>query len=130
MVGEIRVIDGDNDPHCIHPEGEMTTPDTPVVSIHEDVENHAYVAEVDGERAGLAVYHMRGNKKIFVHTEVDPSFERRGIGSALAKYALDDTLARDQRIVPLCPFISAWIERHPEYKTGVDQALMDRLNND
>jgi hypothetical protein len=130
MVGEIQVVHVDNGASLIHQEGEMTKPDTPAVSIHEDLENHAYVAEIDGERAGLAVYHLRGDKKIFVHTEVDPSFGRRGVGSALAKYALDDTLALDQKIVPLCPFIAAWIGRHPEYQAGVDQLLMDRLNHD
>ena len=53
----------------------------------------------------------------FTHTEVDPAFEGQGVGSALARGALDDAIHRgDRRIKVVCPFIRAWVERHPDYQ--------------
>jgi predicted GNAT family acetyltransferase len=52
---------------------------------------------------------------VFTHTEVDPAFEGHGIGSALAAGALDDARRRGLVVVPSCPFIRAYITRHPEY---------------
>jgi uncharacterized protein len=96
--------------------------------IRDDPENHRYVAEVDGAVAGMAVYHLRANRHIFVHTEVGAGYEGHGVGSALARFALDDVAARGGTVVPVCPFIAGWIARHPEYGEIVDQQLLDRIN--
>lgn len=97
-------------------------------AIRDDPENHRYVLEVGGMRAGSAVYHKRNGKYIFVHTEVDPEHEGRGLGSALARHVLDEMKAKGETIVPICPFISAYIKRHNEYQEIVDQNLLDRVN--
>lgn len=96
--------------------------------VRDDPDNHRYLLEVDGAVVGLAVYHARGGRYYFVHTEVEPEHEGEGLGSALARGALDDIRARGEKIVPLCPFISAWIERHPEYAELIDQPMLDRIN--
>jgi len=80
---------------------------------------HRFEAYVDGELAGYAVYRLHGGDVIeFVHTEVDDVFEGLGVGSTLARDALDD-VRRDgtRRVVATCPFIRDWIERHPEYRS-------------
>lgn len=69
----------------------------------------------DGVVAGFAAYVREPGKVIFTHTEVDPAFEGQGVGSALAVGALDQVRASGERVVPLCPFIRAYIERHPDY---------------
>jgi hypothetical protein len=71
----------------------------------------------DGETlAGLAAYLLTRNDLIvFTHTEVEDGYEGKGIGSRLARFALDDARARGLGVVPLCPFIKGWIERHPDY---------------
>jgi predicted GNAT family acetyltransferase len=77
----------------------------------------------DGDRVlGLAAYERRGEQVVFTHTEVDPRQEGGGVGSTLARGALDDVRARGLRAVPRCSFIRGWIERHPEYADVVDQA--------
>ena len=53
---------------------------------------------------------------VFTHTEVEPEFEGRGVGGALARAALDDAAARKLTVRPLCPFIAGWIARHPDYE--------------
>ncbi len=98
------------------------------MEFRDDSENHQYLAEQDGEIAGLAVYHIRGDRYLFVHTEVKEEFEGRGIGTELARHALDDVRSKGKLIVPVCPFIAAWLKRHPDYQDMVDQDLFDRIN--
>ncbi|MFC6878818.1 MULTISPECIES: GNAT family N-acetyltransferase [Actinomadura] len=75
-----------------------------------------YEIRVDGRQAGFAEYRTRPGEIVFTHTEVDPAFEGQGVGSALARGALDDVRAKGSRAVPLCPFIKSWIDRHPDYQ--------------
>jgi predicted GNAT family acetyltransferase len=71
----------------------------------------------DGEiLAGLAAYLLTSNNLIvFTHTEVEAGYEGKGVGSQLARAALDDARTRGLGVVPLCPFIRGWIDRHPDY---------------
>ena len=64
---------------------------------------------------GHADYRDQGDVRVFVHTEVDDAFEGQGVGSTLAREALDDVRASGRSLVPRCPFIRAYIERHPDY---------------
>ena len=77
-------------------------------------------ARLDGELAGYAEYRTSPNRVVFTHTVVDERYEGRGIGSGLAKAALDAAVAANKRIVPYCPFISAFLRRHIEYQANVD----------
>jgi uncharacterized protein len=86
-----------------------------VVTSHNPDE-HRYEARVDGELAGFVQYRASVGLVNLFHTEVDDRFEGHGIGSALARFALDDLRADDSvRIVVTCPFIVDWIAKHPEY---------------
>jgi uncharacterized protein len=89
---------------------------TDVVTSHNPAE-HRYEAHLDGELAGFAAYELTDKLVIFTHTEVDPTFEGKGVGSALARFALDDVRATGtHRVLALCPFIKGWIGKHPEYE--------------
>ncbi|WIM97083.1 GNAT family N-acetyltransferase [Actinoplanes oblitus] len=72
-----------------------------------------------GALAGVLTYQVTGQIVVFTHTEVDPAFEGRGVGSALARTALDDARARSRTVVPMCPFVSAWLDKHPAYESLV-----------
>jgi predicted GNAT family acetyltransferase len=98
------------------------------IRIWDDTDNHRYVLEVDGQRAGMAVYHLRGGRHFFVHTEVDDEYSGRGLGSRLVKYALDDVQEAGGKVVPLCPLFAAYIGRHPEYQVLVDEEIMARVD--
>jgi predicted GNAT family acetyltransferase len=86
-----------------------------------------YEASVEGELAGFAEYRDVEGARVFVHTEVFDAFEGKGVGSSLARGALDDVRAHGRRLVALCPFIAAYIERHAEYADLVDHDLDARL---
>jgi predicted GNAT family acetyltransferase len=65
--------------------------------------------------AGIAEYQLDADSIIFYHTKVSAAYEGQGAGSQLAREALDDARRRGLRVVVRCPFIAAWIERHPDY---------------
>ena len=76
-----------------------------------------YEARVDGRLAGSAYYDTADDLIGFTHTEVDYDYEGQGVGSTLARAALDDVRADGRRkVVPRCPFIKGWIDRHPDYR--------------
>lgn len=102
--------------------------DKRVVKIFDDTENHRYVIELDGKRAGEAVYHVRSGKHLFVHTEISPDFGGQGLGSELVRFALDDVRDKGGSIVPICPFFVSFIGRHEEYAELVDRDLTERVN--
>ncbi|WP_222266150.1 GNAT family N-acetyltransferase [Modestobacter marinus] len=70
---------------------------------------------VDGEVAGFAEYRWTNAATAFTHTVIDPAFEGRGLGSALARGALDATRQAGSPVLPFCPFIRGYIQRHPDY---------------
>jgi len=70
---------------------------------------------VDGELAVFAAYHDHGNRRTFTHTETQDGFDGQGLASQLVRAALDDAKERGLEVNPVCPFVRAYIERHPEY---------------
>lgn len=79
-------------------------------------EQSRYEAWLGADLAGFAEYQLTDALVVFTHTEIDPRFEGRGVGGRLARYALDDVIAAGTRkVLPVCPFIKAWIRRHPDY---------------
>lgn len=74
-----------------------------------------YEMHVNGELAGLVDYRLRGQQISLVHTEVEPKFQGDHLATLLARFALDDARARNLTVLPFCPYINAWIKKHPEY---------------
>jgi len=86
------------------------------IDVRNNIAASRYEVVVDGSVAGFAAYRLHNDVVVFTHTEVDPDYEGRGLGSSLAKGALDDVRSQGGRIQPLCPFIAAYVKRHPEYQ--------------
>ena len=91
-------------------------------------DQHRYEIRLGGKLAGFTVYHRRGGRTYFVHTEIDPAFEGKGLGSALAGGALDNERELGGPVVPLCPFIRSYIDRHPAYGNLVDHDMLARID--
>lgn len=87
----------------------------PEIAVADDREAKRFVITVDGEPAGFAEYRDRGGAISLVHTEIDERFEGRGLGGRLVAAALDDARDRGLAVLPFCPFVKSYIERHPEY---------------
>ena len=87
------------------------------VQVTRNDDQTRYEARVDGELAGFAEYQLTDILVVFTHTEVDQAFEGQGVGSTLARVALDDVREQGtRRVLAICPFIKAWIDRHPDYR--------------
>ena len=71
--------------------------------------------ELDGERA-VAAYQREGGVITFTHTLVPHAIEGRGVGSKLVRAALDASRDAGLKVVAQCPFVAAYIKRHPEYR--------------
>ncbi len=69
---------------------------------------------LDNELAGFAEFRMRGNTIVFPHTEIDPKFGGKGLGSALIQYALDDAAMKKLLVAPYCPFVSKYIAKNSD----------------
>jgi predicted GNAT family acetyltransferase len=75
----------------------------------------------DGDTTiGFARYRDRDGSRVFEHTVVDSAYEGQGLGSRLARFVLEDASASGKRIVPLCPFIAAYLKRHHDYDSHID----------
>ncbi|RCK70258.1 N-acetyltransferase [Desertihabitans brevis] len=86
------------------------------IDVQHRPQQQRYEARIDDEVAGFAEYIRTDELLVFTHTEVDPRFEGHGVGSAIARFALDDVRATGtHRVLPLCPFIKGWIGRHRDY---------------
>jgi predicted GNAT family acetyltransferase len=84
-------------------------------AVTDNREQSHYELHVDGQLAGWIVYRDAPDVVTMVHTEIEPEWEGHGLGSVLAAGSLDDVRARGLKVRPLCPFVAAYIERHPEY---------------
>jgi predicted GNAT family acetyltransferase len=91
------------------------------VSVSDHPEKSRFEAFLDGERMGKANYRLSNTTITFTHTEVDDAAEGKGVGSAIARAALDAARERGLRVVPQCPFIARYISLHPDYLDLVDE---------
>jgi predicted GNAT family acetyltransferase len=78
-------------------------------------EEWRYEGRIDDRLVGFVTYQRTSGTITFLHTEVLPGSEGGGVGGRLARSVLDDARARGLRVRPICPFIAAYIRRHPEY---------------
>ena len=65
-------------------------------------------------RAGLIQYRAEPGTIVLVHTQVDPAYKGQGLGERLVTGALADLRTRGLTLVPLCPFVRAYLRRHPD----------------
>lgn len=99
-----------------------------VPEVRRNDEEHRYELWDDGQMVGKEVFHDRGPRRLFVHTEVDDAHQGKGYASTLVRGALDDTREQGRPVVPLCTYVSGWIERHDEYADVVDHKAVGFLD--
>jgi len=84
-----------------------------------------YEVALGENTVGLATYRNEGDRRLFLHTEVEPEHQGHGLASQLIGFALDDTRSAGLRIVPLCPMVAAYVGEHHEYDDIVDSTDVD-----
>ncbi len=86
------------------------------MTVRDAAERSRWEIERDGEVVGFADYRIAGDVVAMPHVEVRPDLRGGSIGSELVRGAIDDVRARGLRVRPLCPFVVAYVRRHPEYR--------------
>jgi predicted GNAT family acetyltransferase len=87
----------------------------PPVPVEHNRSEHRFEINDNGQRALLAYTEAAGVLEL-IHTETPPSLRRRGYATALAHTALEYARGAQLRVVPICPFVRAYLDRHPEYR--------------
>ena len=85
------------------------------LDVKHNEEERRFEAEIDGMMA-VADYRRSGSRITFTHTEVPSAHRGHGFGAQLARAALDYARAEQLDVVPQCPFIDAFMRKHPEYE--------------
>jgi predicted GNAT family acetyltransferase len=88
------------------------TASEPTVEVRDVRAGHRFVLVVDGALAGTAQYRLEGDDVAFLHTEIDPAYEGRGLGSAFVREALRQVADLGVAVLPYCPFVRAYLQRH------------------
>ena len=84
---------------------------------HEQTENKgSFYLEIAGEKKAEMTYSKAGTERIIIdHTEVDESLRGQGAGLKLAEYAVNYVREQGIKLLPLCPFMKATLQKHPEW---------------
>ena len=85
------------------------------IRVEDAPERERYEIYDGDELAGFTTYRFNGDLIAFMHTEIDPRFEGQGMASQLILYALTDAHGRGLEVLPFCPFVNGYIQRHPEW---------------
>jgi predicted GNAT family acetyltransferase len=92
----------------------MVSTESAQVAVRDNPDELRYELLVGGEVAGEILYRLRSDAVVLVHTEVSARFQHHGLGERLVADALADIRARGLRTVAVCPFVQAYMRRHPE----------------
>jgi hypothetical protein len=83
-------------------------------AVRDNPDRHRFELDADGHVA-FSNYTHAGNVITIQHTEVPKELGGRGIGSALARGVLEFARAQGLKVVPRCPFVKSYIDKHPEF---------------
>jgi predicted GNAT family acetyltransferase len=92
----------------------MTAP-TNATDVRDNTDDRRFEVWVDGELAGFTTYVVRPGVISFLHTELDPSFQGRGLGQELVATALRSARERGLNVLPFCPYVRGFIEKNSEF---------------
>jgi uncharacterized protein len=80
-----------------------------------------------GDQVALIQYSRAADRIVFLHTEVPSALEGQGIGGKLARAALDYARDHELAVIARCPFVAAYVRRHPEYQALLPPAERERV---
>lgn len=104
-------------------------PATPHVVVADNPSSSRFEISVDGSLAGYATYRDLRPARALDHTEIAAEYEGMGLASTLIRFALDEARTAGRKVLPFCPFVRGFIERHPDYLDLVEQPQRFRLSS-
>ncbi len=105
----------------------MNMDDTHII-VTNNAEAQRYEVKID-EQLAVLTYERQGNRIIFLHTSVPEALEGHGIAGKLASVALEEARSQQLTVVPVCPFVAAYIRHHQEYLSLLTPSEQSRLQH-
>jgi hypothetical protein len=99
---------------------------TEIPDVVDNTAERRFEINLEGETA-FAEYRLIEHGIILPHTVVPEAFEGKGVGGKLARYAMQYARERGLKIIPLCPFMAAYMAKHPETHDLVHPTYRDRI---
>ena len=104
--------------------------DTEPLLIRDNPERHRFEIDLGDGTFAIAEYTLRPGKIMFTHTEVPKAHEGKGIGTTLIRFALDAARERGLKVIPICPFFAAYMQKHAEVQDLLDPAWRKKFGLD
>lgn len=95
-------------------------PEYQEITLIDNVDQHQLQLPVEGHLA-IIVYARATGRIALIHTEVPPELEGRGVATAIIEKALRFAELNELKVIPLCPVVAAYVERHPEWLHVVEE---------
>jgi uncharacterized protein len=89
-------------------------------TVHHDQPHGFYEAIVNGRSAGLLVYGLEGERRVFTHVFINEEHRGHSLSTLLVKTALDDIRAAGGTVTNYCPVVGRFIDKHSEYAQLID----------
>ena len=97
------------------------------IQVRDNVERKRFEIDLGDGSYALADYDLLRGKILFKHTEVPESHEGKGLGAALIRAGLAAARERGLKVIPICPFFAAYMQRHEEVQDLLDDAWRTRF---
>ena len=104
--------------------------DTEPLLVRDNPERHRFEIDLGDGTFAIAEYTLRPGKIMFTHTEVPEAHEGKGIGTTLIRFALDAARDRGLKVIPICPFFAAYMQKHGEVQDLLDPAWRKKFGLD
>ena len=98
--------------------------------VRDNPERHRFELELGDGDIAIAEYTLPVGKIMFTHTEVPEGHEGKGIGTMLIRFALDAARERGLKVIPICPFFAAYMQKHPDVHDLLEPAWRKRFGLD
>ena len=96
-------------------------------AVRDNPEQHRFEIDLGDGAIAIAQYTLPEGKIMFTHTEVPPEHEGKGVGTALIRFALASARERNLKVIPVCPFFAAYMQKHAEEQDLLDAGYRKAL---
>ena len=103
----------------------MATP--PDLTVRDNEEKHRFEIDLGDGTFAVADYKLVPGSIVFTHTEVPEAHEGHGIGTKLIEFALASARERGLQVIPICPFVRAYIQQHREEQDLLSDHWREKL---
>lgn len=97
------------------------------LTVRDNPERNRFEIDLGDGSFAIAEYTLPAGEIMFTHTEVPEAHEGKGIGTALIRHALDAARERGLKVIPICPFFAAYMQKHEEEQDLLDETWRRRI---